>query len=154
MKCRRATEFLRCSGAGVKNASNTSLSVRADAIIAINYSSSMAKKTRTEPPQGESGCKGSDNVLSRRTLSAFLRKKRWWFLLPAGVLALFMIWLQLAPCRHPLEGVSFSRVVRDGKGELMRLSLSKDQKYRVYTRLADIPPAAVDAVLRYEDRYY
>ena len=114
----------------------------------------MAKETRTEPPQGESGCKGSDNVLSRRTLPAFMRKKRWWFLLPVGVLALFMNWLQLAPCRHPLEGVSFSRVVRDGKGGLMRLSLSKDQKYRVYTRLADIPPAAVDAVLRYEDRYY
>ena len=49
---------------------------------------------------------------------------------------------------------AFRAVVYDGKGGLMRLSLSKDQKYRIRTRLSDIPPAAVDSVLRYEDRYY
>jgi len=65
-----------------------------------------------------------------------------------------LAWLNIAPCPHPLEGVSFSRLVVDKNGELMRLGLSKDQKYRVRTRLTDIPPAAVDAVLRYEDRFF
>ena len=36
----------------------------------------------------------------------------------------------------------------------MRISLSSDQKYRLRTRLEDIPGAAVDAVVRYEDRLF
>ncbi|WP_291440548.1 transglycosylase domain-containing protein, partial [Desulfovibrio sp.] len=70
------------------------------------------------------------------------------------VLGAGLLWLHYAPCKHPLDSISFSRVVYDGKGGLMRLSLSKDQKYRIRTRLSDIPAAAVDSVLRYEDRYY
>ena len=66
----------------------------------------------------------------------------------------FFAWLSFAPCPHPLEGVSFSRLVVSKNGELMRLGLSKDQKYRVRTRLTDIPPEAVDSILRYEDRFF
>lgn len=45
-------------------------------------------------------------------------------------------------------------MVLDKRGGIMRVSLSADQKYRIRTRLADIPPAAVDTVLRYEDRFF
>ena len=87
-----------------------------------------------------------------------MRPLRWCFAVLSGVLfaafGVAVLWLHYAPCRHPLEGVSFSRVVYDAKGGIMRVSLSKDQKYRIYTRLPDIPSAAVDSVLRYEDRYY
>lgn len=76
----------------------------------------------------------------------------------ACVLALplfaLLLWLVFAPCPHPLAGVEFSRMVLDKRGGIMRVSLSADQKYRIRTRLADIPPAAVDTVLRYEDRYF
>ena len=76
----------------------------------------------------------------------------------ACVLALplvaFFLWLVFAPCPHPLAGVEFSRMVLDKRGGIMRVSLSADQKYRIRTRLADIPPAAVDTVLRYEDKYF
>ena len=72
----------------------------------------------------------------------------------AGLGLLFLTWLSFAPCPHPLEGVSFSRLVVDRNGELMRLGLSHDQKYRVRTRLTDIPPAAVDSIIRYEDRFF
>ena len=72
----------------------------------------------------------------------------------AGLALLFLGWLCFAPCPHPLEGVSFSRLIVDRNGDIMRLGLSADQKYRVRTRLADIPPAAVDSILRYEDRYF
>ena len=75
-----------------------------------------------------------------------------------GILALplvaLLLWVALAPCPHPLEGVAFSRMVLDKRGGIMRVSLSADQKYRIRTRLADIPPAAVDTVLRYEDRFF
>jgi penicillin-binding protein 1C len=72
----------------------------------------------------------------------------------AGVMLACLAWLSCAPCPHPLEGVSFSRLVVDRNGELMRLGLSDDQKYRVRTRLVDIPPEAVDAIVRYEDRFF
>ena len=72
----------------------------------------------------------------------------------SGAILAFPAWLACAPCPHPLEGVSFSRLVVDRNGELMRLGLSDDQKYRVRARLADIPPEAVDAILRYEDRFF
>ncbi|MDD4701976.1 MAG: penicillin-binding protein 1C [Desulfovibrio sp.] len=114
----------------------------------------MDKKTKPESGQSASGLTTTRKLLFARVSDLARSPVRWWLVLPVAVLAVFMLWLQLMPCRHPLEDVSFSRVIRDNKGGLMRLSLSKDQKYRVYTRLADIPPEAVDAVLRYEDRYY
>ena len=72
----------------------------------------------------------------------------------AGLVLLLLGWLYFAPCPHPLEGVSFSRLIVDRNGDIMRLGLSADQKYRVRTRLTDLPPAAVDSILRYEDRYF
>jgi len=74
--------------------------------------------------------------------------------LALGVMLAFLAWLGLAPCPHPLAGVSFSRVITDRNGELLRLGLSEDQKYNVRIRLADIPPEAVETVLRYEDRFF
>ena len=88
---------------------------------------------------------------------ALLRRRRR-LALAACVLALplaaLLLWLVFAPCPHPLAGVEFSRMVLDKRGGIMRVSLSADQKYRIRTRLADIPPAAVDTVLRYEDRFF
>ncbi|MFT3957561.1 MAG: penicillin-binding protein 1C, partial [Desulfovibrio sp.] len=88
---------------------------------------------------------------------ALLRRRRR-LALATGVLALplaaLLLWLAFAPCPHPLAGVEFSRMVLDKRGGIMRVSLSADQKYRIRTRLADIPPAAVDTVLRYEDRFF
>ncbi|WP_407844340.1 penicillin-binding protein 1C [Desulfovibrio falkowii] len=89
-----------------------------------------------------------------RSLWRLFRPARWYFASLIAVLGAALLWLHHAPCKYPLDGIGFSRVVYDGKGGLMRLSLSKDQKYRIRTRLSDIPPAAVDSVLRYEDRYY
>ncbi|MDR2695637.1 MAG: transglycosylase domain-containing protein, partial [Deltaproteobacteria bacterium] len=74
--------------------------------------------------------------------------------MPPCLILAFLAWLSCAPCPHPLEGVSFSRLVVDRNGELMRLGLSDDQKYRLRTPLADLPPEAVDAILRYEDRFF
>lgn len=64
------------------------------------------------------------------------------------------LWLAYAPCPPLLEDLPYSRVVLDRNKGLMRLGLSEDEKYRVRIRFGDIPSAAVQAVLLYEDRYF
>ena len=62
-------------------------------------------------------------------------------------------WL-LLPKPSLLEGVSFSQVVRDRNGTLLRVTLSNDQKFRIWTPLSNISPDLTNATLRYEDKYY
>jgi penicillin-binding protein 1C len=63
------------------------------------------------------------------------------------------VWLALP--KPPLrEGISFSQCVRDRNGKLLRVTLSADQKFRIWTPLADMSPDLIDATLRYEDKYY
>ena len=63
------------------------------------------------------------------------------------------IWLAL-PKPPLLDGVSFSQCVRDRNGKLLRVTLTADQKFRVWTSLPNISPALIDATLRFEDKYY
>src|SRR5437899_131342 len=53
-----------------------------------------------------------------------------------------------------LDGISFSQSVRDRNGNLLRLTLTSDQKFRIWTPLRDISPELIDATLRYEDKYF
>src|SRR5437867_4987863 len=62
-------------------------------------------------------------------------------------------WL-LLPKPPLLESISFSQCVRDRNGKLLRVTLTTDQKFRVWTALSDISPALIDATLRFEDKYY
>jgi len=63
------------------------------------------------------------------------------------------IWLAL-PKPPLLDGISFSQCVRDRNGKLLRVTLSADQKFRIWTPLEEISPDLIDATLRYEDKYY
>src|SRR4051812_15649915 len=63
------------------------------------------------------------------------------------------IWLAL-PKPPLLDGISFSQCVRDHNGKLLRVTLSSDQKFRIWTPLEKISPDLIDATLRYEDKYY
>jgi penicillin-binding protein 1C len=69
-----------------------------------------------------------------------------------GMTAWF-VWLAL-PKPPLLHGISFSQCVRDRNGKLLRVTLTTDQKFRVWTPLQKISPALIDATLRYEDKYY
>jgi penicillin-binding protein 1C len=69
-----------------------------------------------------------------------------------GVTAWFA-WL-LLPKPPLLDGISFSQVIRDRNGKLLRVTLSSDQKFRIWTPLKEISPDLIDATLRYEDKYY
>jgi penicillin-binding protein 1C len=63
------------------------------------------------------------------------------------------IWL-LLPKPPLLEGVSFSQSVRDRNCELLRVTLTSDQKFRIWTPLSQISPELIDATLRYEDKHF
>ncbi len=72
-------------------------------------------------------------------------------LLVSAVIA--AVWLAL-PKSPLLDGISFSQCVRDRNGKLLRVTLSADQKFRIWTPLKEISPDLIDATLRYEDKYY
>lgn len=68
--------------------------------------------------------------------------------------AWFWGWLLLSPAPPLLEGISFSPLVLDREGHLLRMGLSEDEKYRVRVRVHEVAPEAIQAVLLYEDRYF
>ncbi len=53
-----------------------------------------------------------------------------------------------------LKNISFSQAVYDDQRHLLRLTLSKDQKYRVYTPLNNISPLMIQATLLQEDQHF
>ncbi|KAF5406806.1 MAG: Biosynthetic peptidoglycan transglycosylase [Candidatus Udaeobacter sp.] len=69
------------------------------------------------------------------------------------VASVALVWIAL-PRPPLLDGISFSQCVRDRNGKLLRITLTTDQKYRVWTSLPNISPALIDATLQFEDKYY
>src|SRR5207247_8553174 len=65
----------------------------------------------------------------------------------------WFVWL-LLPKPPLLDEISFSQCVRDRNGKLLRITLTSDQKFRLWTSLSDISPALIDSTLRFEDKYY
>ncbi|MBO7509012.1 MAG: penicillin-binding protein 1C [Alphaproteobacteria bacterium] len=53
-----------------------------------------------------------------------------------------------------MNDVSFSRAYYDQNGELLRITLSADDKYRIFTPLAEISPNIINAVILYEDKHF
>jgi len=73
--------------------------------------------------------------------------------LTASAGALLIAWL-LLPRPPLLDGVSFSREVFDRHGQRLAVTLSADDKFRLYTPLRDISPDLIAATLDYEDRWF
>ena len=67
---------------------------------------------------------------------------------------LFWVWLAASPRPPLLDGVSFSPLILDRDGEMLRMGLTGDEKYRLRVSLHDVAPDAVHAVLMYEDRHF
>ncbi len=64
-----------------------------------------------------------------------------------------LVWLTL-PKPPLLDGITFSRRVFDRNGKLLHVTLSADQKYRIFTPLTEISPDLIRATLLQEDRFF
>jgi penicillin-binding protein 1C len=80
-----------------------------------------------------------------------LRKRLRQLLLVCALVSAVWLFLPKPPL---LDGISFSQIVRDRNGKLLRVALSSDQKFRIWTPLPKISPDLISAILRYEDKYY
>ncbi len=72
----------------------------------------------------------------------------------AGLAVVLVVAILLSPRPDLYGDVTFSTAIYDRNGELLRLRLAQDERYRLFTKLDDIAPAAIDATLLYEDRYF
>jgi len=80
-----------------------------------------------------------------------IRRHHFLYGLGGLMLALFLFLAQKPPL---LEDVTFSRAVYDRHGALLRLTLSKDEKYRLYMPLDRISASLKEAVLLHEDQFF
>ena len=71
-----------------------------------------------------------------------------------AALALLLVALRLLPHAALREHASYSRAFYSSDGALLRLTLARDEQYRVWTPLARIDPRLVEAVQLYEDRWF
>jgi penicillin-binding protein 1C len=72
----------------------------------------------------------------------------------AGGLGICWLLIGLWPRPLLVNKSGFSQAVYDRNGRLLRLTLSSDEKYRLWTPLSDIPSAMVDATLLEEDAWF
>ena len=72
------------------------------------------------------------------------------------VLLFVSVWglLFFLPAPPLLSDVSFSSAIYDHQHRLLRLTLSEDDKYRVYTPLEKMSPKLISATLLQEDQYF
>ncbi len=63
------------------------------------------------------------------------------------------VWIAagLQPRPMLVNKTDFSQAVFDRDGHLLRLTLSSDEKYRLWVPLSEIPPAMIEATLLQED---
>ena len=90
--------------------------------------------------------------LLNKIWSHIYRHRRGWIIFGTVVLAFWVVRLFLMP--PLLSGTHFSRVFYDRNDTLLRITLSADDKYRIYTPLDKINPAVIRATLLYEDKYF
>ena len=70
-----------------------------------------------------------------------------------GAAALWIV-LGLRPKPLLVNRAGFSRAVYDRDGRLLRLTLSSDEKYRLWVPLSEIPPTIIEATLLQEDVWF
>jgi len=73
-----------------------------------------------------------------------------------SLLVVFLIWLCLGLTPKPLlvNRANGSYAITDQSGNLLRLSVNSDEKYRLWTPLTELPSSVLEATLHYEDRWF
>src|SRR5207302_4264962 len=97
---------------------------------------------------------GTTAEVTRSTREAIVRWLRRAGIAVCCVVAPFWVLPRVIP-HQPLQArFSTSTAVYDGSGGLLRLTLSPDEKYRVWVPLDRVSPLLVDATLLQEDRLF
>ena len=92
------------------------------------------------------------NNIWTRIKSYFKQHRRGWMLFCAVVVVFWITRLFLMP--PLLNNTHFSHVFYDRNGTLLRITLSTDDKYRIYTPLNNISDTVIRATVLYEDKYF
>lgn len=87
-----------------------------------------------------------------KAMIKFIRRHKFWCAL--GAIGTIYLIIRLFFVPSILDRTYFSRAYYDTNGRLMRLTLSADEKYRLYTPLSEIAPDAARAIILYEDKYF
>ena len=87
----------------------------------------------------------------KQTINFFRRHK---FISAAFVIAAVYLIVRICFIPPILSDTHFSHAYYDRNGRLLRLTLSADDKYRLYTPLSQIAPDAARAIILYEDKYF
>lgn len=91
-------------------------------------------------------------------MSRILKYAKFLFLGSSGLFAadllILIICLYTAPNPGLAEGISYGKLALDHAGKSIKISLSKDEKYRLPVKLEDISPLAINAAIKYEDKYF
>src|SRR6266436_4856120 len=86
----------------------------------------------------------------RRLLDQLLRVT----LAVAAAMAIGWLLLGIGPRALLISRAGFSQVVFDRDGHLLRMTLSSDEKYRLWVPLHEIPPTMIEATLLQEDAWF
>ena len=92
------------------------------------------------------------NNIWLRVASHFKRHRFGWTVFGIIVLLYWVVRLFLMP--PLLSDTHFSRVFYDRNGTLLRITLSADDKYRIYAPLSEISDTVKQATILYEDKYF
>lgn len=95
----------------------------------------------------------SERQVGPRTAGRFIRYLQN-ALMALFLLALFGVGFRLWPHPPLEEGMLFSTAYYDLEDKLLRLTLSNDDRYRLWTPLEDVSPLVVEGILRHEDRAF
>lgn len=84
--------------------------------------------------------------------SWFIRLQNW--LVALLLIGSVLIGFRLMPHPPLSEGLPQSIAVYDAKGTLLRLTLAKDERYRIWMPLGEISPELINGVLLHEDQWF
>ena len=71
-----------------------------------------------------------------------------------GIVTIIALAYLLAPKPAMFTGAQFSTAVYDRSGDLLRLTLAQDDKYRLFVPISEISPLLIESTQLYEDRYF
>src|SRR3972149_4229903 len=72
----------------------------------------------------------------------------------AFFLVLLLVYFIFKPSGEILQNIDFSQVAYSRDKKVLRITLSEDEKYRIYSHINSSGPLIKEAVLLKEDRYF